>query len=132
MIPVEQLAQQDVIEIKGMSKQQLFQKSNAWLATSFRSYKAVSQFADPEAGKLVANVAVSWVEILTSMSMMVQLQIDVKDGRVRFTSTPTEMYQEGKAVGFYEAGRDDYMKRAAVFKESYLSYMRGSAKSENW
>lgn len=131
-LPPSQLTQQDVIEFKGMSKKQLFQKSTSWLATSFKSYKAVSQFSDPEAGKIVANVSTSWVEMLANMMMSAQLQIDVKEGRVRFTSTPTEMYQEGKAVGFYEAGKSDYLKHLAVFKESYLTYMRGSAKDENW
>lgn len=131
-IPVGQLTQQEVIEFPGMSKKQLFQKSTSWLATSFRSYKAVAQFSDPETGKIVANVSTSWVEMLADMMMSAQLQIDVKDGRVRFTASPSEMFQEGKAVGFYEAGRSDYVKHLSVFKESYLSYMRGSAKADNW
>jgi hypothetical protein len=131
-VPLGDLEQQNIFMFEGMDKQQLLQKSSAWVSTSFRTNKAVLISIDPETGKIIVSASTSWNSMLSTLTVYVQILIEVRDGRVRFTMTPTELHRNDTPVGLYETDLHDCVARLSVLKDSYTEYMRNSTRDTEW
>jgi len=91
--PVTPLQFQEVVQIDGVTKNQLYDAALAWFPSTFRSGKEVLQIQNKEAGMLVGTGSepytysqqMLWVASLYTGRIVYRVTIDVKDGRYRFT-----------------------------------------------
>lgn len=133
-LPVEQITQQDVIDLPGMSKKQIFDKSKLWLASSFRSYKNVAQYEDFAEGKIIGNGSASWywMRYLDTMTLLARIEIDAKDGKARMTAAPLSLtFQQGPITHIIDSDRVIIEEQLGKFKASYVSFM-SAKKADNW
>lgn len=89
---------QIVKEVSG-NKQQIFDKSGAWIAETFRSAKAVIEHKDKDAGLIIGNGA---VEVPGALSFLgdktrysFKLKEEIKDGKIRLTFSNVTMSVDG-------------------------------------
>ncbi|MGI4736112.1 MAG: DUF4468 domain-containing protein [Janthinobacterium lividum] len=81
-----------VVEVPGVSKTELYSRAREWFAKTFSSSKAVLEMDDREAGKLVGTFngplkLASGVGVGLDMLLWRSIQVDMKDGKYRYTFT---------------------------------------------
>lgn len=79
---------QDVIEVPGVSSDELFSRATAWVATAYKSANDVIQMSDRAGGKLIVKGLESHTfGGLAPFTYYVRhsVTIEVKDGRYRYT-----------------------------------------------
>lgn len=90
-MPVKQedMTYQKVVEISGVAKDVIFEKSKQWIAHTFKSAKAVIEYDNREEGVIIGNGSmerpISAVNISGGSLISYTMQEDIKDGRVRLT-----------------------------------------------
>lgn len=86
---------QGVIEVEGLQKDKIYQKSLEWIALNYRSADDVIQFKNQDAGKIIAKGSFisnrfgkkGWIRHI--------LVLDFKDGRYRYTFSDFAYYSPG-------------------------------------
>jgi hypothetical protein len=130
-VPPEQLTTQDVFEFKGLTKAQIFKKSQEWIATSFQSYKAVTEYTDKEEGTIIANIVVSGTSI-HGYHYSGSVKIECKDGKVRLTIIPREtIVQRGDKYPIVDSNKGDALESFKPIKASYIDFMTTKAKEKD-
>jgi len=137
--PAEKLQKQEVLDIPGMSKEQIFNKSNQWLAEKFGSANAIIQYKDLKEGKIIGKIITPVSKFLVTFNFNTTLLIDIKDNKSRLSfeahdvtivtsgevPTTRPIYGESEA----EMAQDSFKP----VKDSYSDYMLGKAKkADNW
>ena len=94
LTPVNDASYQRVIDLPGLTKQQIFEKSKQWMAKTFISSKQVIEYENLQEGQIIGNstanltftVVSSLVGPVTS-SYQARFTIteDIKDGKARIT-----------------------------------------------
>lgn len=82
---------QKTIEIPGMKKDEIFEKSKMWVAKTFHSAKAVLEYENKETGVIIGNGIIKYP--VDGMEVMVKsrwkigftMKEDIKDGKIRLT-----------------------------------------------
>lgn len=80
----------EVIEVPGISKDELYRRATVWFSKAFRSGKAVIDLQDKEAGKLIgkgyagSTVKVPLIGKQDAGDIRMTIAIDVKDGKYRY------------------------------------------------
>ena len=88
----ESLTYQEVIEVSGKSKQQLYVALNYWVAATFQDHQSVT-LNDKEAGCIIISSTIQNIAEHTgtvnkySVSITPLIRLDIKEGRVRVTYT---------------------------------------------
>ena len=88
----ESLTYQEVIEVPGKSKQQLYVALNYWVAATFQDHQSVT-LNDKEAGCIIISSTIQNIAEHTgtvnkySVSITPLIRLDIKEGRVRVTYT---------------------------------------------
>jgi hypothetical protein len=95
LIPANETSVQKIIELPGITKDVIYDKSRLWFAKTFRSSKAVIDYENKEAGVIIGKgivyYAVKNEGSLLFPNMMVDIPVrftmkeDIRDGRVRVT-----------------------------------------------
>lgn len=81
----------EVIEIPSTSKDELYLRANTWLSRAFKSAKAVIDFQDKEAGKIIAKgnigttIKVPLVGKQDAGNINITITILIKDGKYKYT-----------------------------------------------
>ena len=137
--PIELRQSQQVVDLPGMSKEQIFNRSNQWIAESFGSANAVIQYKDLEEGKIIGKIITTTSQFMTTYNFNTTMSIDVKDGRAMLSFQANDVTIS--SAGGVPTTRDIYGEAEAgmaqeSFKSivaSYESYMLKKAKKDdNW
>ena len=131
-VPLEQLRQQDIIVLKGMSKKQIFDKSLQWIASTFNSGKSVLEYKDEKSGKIIGNITTTSTVFLNNSIYHSTMTIDIKEGRVRFTLQPTSVTIQDLTRRIYSSEKNMAINSLASIKPSFIKYMKGGSKDSNW
>ncbi len=137
--PIELRQSQQVIDLPGMSRDQIYNKSNQWIAETFGSANAVIQYKDQKEGKIIGNIISTSLKFMMTYSFNSTMSIDIKDGRARLSfqahdvsissagGVPTTRGIYGEAEA--EMARESYTS----IIESYRSYLlKKTKKDDNW
>lgn len=108
--PPEQLAVQKILDVPGMTKQQIYENSRLWIARSFNPYKAVwlfkrktapvLEYADENKGILIATGNIPYPHREYSLTegykayweVTFTMEVDVRDGKARVTFSNLDIY----------------------------------------
>lgn len=92
----------EVIEVPNVTKDELFLRANTWLSRAFKSAKAVIDFQDKEAGKIIAKGNVSAIIKVPLVGKQeagiinLTITIQTKDGKYKYT---VDNLQHSKPLG---------------------------------
>jgi len=78
------MATERIIEVK-KSKDEIFVASMDWIAKNFKSAKAVIEYQDKEAGKIVGNGSAHVSFAILPVDTRFTLTIDVKEGKAKIS-----------------------------------------------
>ncbi len=82
-----------VVEAKGSSKDIIYESTKMWIAENFRSAKAVLEYENKEAGKLIGNGSIKYpcsgfdCMAKNDWRVLFTMRVDVKDDKFRLTFT---------------------------------------------
>ncbi|OGQ00756.1 MAG: hypothetical protein A2Z40_04080 [Deltaproteobacteria bacterium RBG_19FT_COMBO_60_16] len=89
LIPPDSITIQKVIEVPGIQKDVIYERSRIWIAKTFRSSKAVIEYENKETGVIIGNGIVYYTLSAGFSSAEVPVRFtmkeDIKDGRIRIT-----------------------------------------------
>src|SRR4030067_1568694 len=89
LIPSDSTTVQRVIEVPGIPKDIIYERSRIWIAKTFRSSKAVIEYENKETGVIIGNGIVYYTLSAGFSSAGVPVRFtmkeDIKDGRIRIT-----------------------------------------------
>lgn len=92
----------EVVEVAGVSKDELYLRANTWLSRAFKSAKAVIDVQDKEAGKIIAKGNISAI-IKTPLvgkqeagTINITITLQTKDGKYKYT---VDNLQHSKPIG---------------------------------
>lgn len=88
----------DVIEIQGRSKSDLYIQANTWFVESFESSESVIEFSDKEAGRIIGKYVFTYGKSFIRSI----IQVDVKDGACRVTFKSPLIRNESRDVDYRE------------------------------
>ena len=109
----EDLTVQQVVEVPGFTKHQIYDYFKMWVAENFRSAKAVIEHDDRENGCLIGNGNIKYpchgTECLAKNDWRVHftMRIDTKDGKFRQTFSNLHLFWPPKvdSLGYHAAYR---------------------------
>lgn len=79
---------QKIVDVKGASKNQLFDKSRMWYASTFKSANAVIQYENKENGTIMGNGNITANGV---WRLMISITTEVKDEKARITIIGTSV-----------------------------------------
>jgi hypothetical protein len=82
----QEMKHEFIVEYTDISKTVLFDRTLKWIANNFRSAKQVIEYQNTESGAIVGN-GITYVQVdgaLLGVNLQFTMNIDVKDGRVRY------------------------------------------------
>jgi uncharacterized protein YceK len=82
---------QKIVEVKGASKNQLFDKSKMWFASTFKSANAVIQYENKENGTIMGNGNITTSITTVLWRLKFSIATEVKDEKARITITGTSV-----------------------------------------
>lgn len=95
-VTVEELSYQKVLELPGQSKETIYEKSKQWIATNFKSAKAVIEYDSKTDGVIIGNGTIdrpaSEVHISGTHHITFLLREDIKDNKARLTFDKPEVF----------------------------------------
>lgn len=110
----------EVIQVDGVSKDELFTRARTWCAKTFTSNKDALQMDDRQAGRLIANGSSiqRFQYTITSIDFWLKysLSIAVKDGKYRYEVT--NIYTRDKIQNGYNLSLDDIVIKGHTGLES--------------
>ena len=93
----EELNHNFVLDLTGLSRQEIYDRTMKWITNNLRSPKAVIQSEDPETGSIVANGVTTMTAEGDSVpsALAFRMSVDVREGkeRVRFLDLQTSRAQ---------------------------------------
>lgn len=88
-VKFEDMTYQKVIELQGKTKDQIFEKSKQWIASTFKSAKAVIEYENKQEGTIIGNGSmdrpISSINIQSGSLITYNMREDIKDNKVRLT-----------------------------------------------
>jgi len=133
------LEAQNVYEVPGYSRQEIYERSKMWVADTFVDAKEVIEIADPEKGLIMANGAFDLVGPMSGKRQLTRfsLRIDVKDGKLRTTYKNFQMLtsranwytlREGSSSGYPDQARENVQ----FLNQSLLQFIRSEQSNDDW
>ena len=93
----------EVVEVKGVDKNALYQRAIEWVNENFKSAKAAIQVADKEAGNIMAKGSME-LALPAEDFVSFSLSIMVKDGKYKYIMK--DFYHTGRTDGGQRNGGD--------------------------
>lgn len=122
-------------EVPGLKKNQIYDKTLAWMAENFRSSKSVIELKDRENGKIIGQAIgnVSDPIPMYDRAYGYTLIIDIKDYKIKVTFKNFRTEQIGNIYGAslgYDYHWEQIETQHTLFVAKLLGYLTGK-KSEN-
>ena len=83
-----------VFEIKGSSKDTIYESTKMWIAENFKSAKAVIEYEDKKGGTIIGNGSIKYpcsdmldCTVKDDWRVLFTMRVDVKDTKIRLTFT---------------------------------------------
>jgi len=127
-IPESKLSYQEIVEVDGISKDILFDKSAKWLAESFRSYKSVVEYTNKEDGSIIGDGSI-YVPVPIGGNVLFALKIETKDNRARLTFSNMR-FAQNPTYSFSQMHLDAFIAEAKSLTDSFRKFMK--KKNDNW
>ena len=137
-----------IVEVKGSDKDAIYESSKRWIAHTFNSAKAVIEYQDREAGKIIGNGAIQYpcsgLECIAKgdWKILFTMSIDAKDERFRMTFSNLQLtwppqYTTPARAGFKgplsTQGDLDAVKPVLLaFGDSMAEFIKKPAVSDDW
>ncbi len=129
----EQLMHQEIVDLSGMKKDLIFQKSLEWISTTFGSGKSVLDYSDKESGKIVGNIFTHFTIVIAKVNVKVKMTIDIKDGKARLTYSPSTIVYEDIERDIRSGEVDDVKESFKPITNSYMDFMlKQKSNNDNW
>jgi len=132
---IEQRQDKEVVDLPNMNKEQIFNKSIQWIATSFKSANAIIQYKDIKEGSIICKVTTTTNANLMTYYFHTTMTIDIKDNKSRFTFLANEVTISDTTRDIYGQAEADLAKESfKSVKLSYKDYMlkQTKKKDDNW
>ncbi len=86
----EQLNPTYIVELKDIPKTKIYEKTKQWIASTFKSAKAVIEYDNKEEGTLIGNTIIDRTSSITmsgssTTSWLASMRVDTKDGKMKVT-----------------------------------------------
>lgn len=141
------MSYQKVVELPNQSKDQIYEKSKQWIASTFKSAKAVIEYENKLDGTIIGNGSID--RPATSINPMASGQVrflmreDIKEGKVRLTFENLVVYAApsynsmlgvtpGGEYPLLEADVIPVREKFDAISADLAKYILGSAKADNW
>jgi hypothetical protein len=82
-----------IVDAPGFSKDKIFESTKIWVAQNFRSAKAVMEYENKEAGRIIGNGVIDYpcsgMECLgkSNWKVLFTMQVDIKEQKFKLTFT---------------------------------------------
>ncbi len=133
----EPLSYQKVIELPGLSKQEIYDSSNQTLAIMFENSKFAIQYQNFEKGTIIANchdnIKFNFMVLPTDFKMT----INIKDEKIRVTfseiaTTATVGRSSSTAYITNEKALNDFKKEGDKIITSLINGIKNKSSDEDW
>ena len=124
------LEYQEIIEKPGAPAGDLYEKSHRWIAETFKSSKAVIEYANKDEGQIIGNGVVDVTYSLYPYPTAFTLNLETKDGKVRATFKNMHFTGPSERYPFREGYMKKFSIEAARLVDSLESYL--TKPSDNW
>ena len=116
---------QGVVTVDGKTKDEIYAKVKAWLATSLNSANSAVQLDDKENGKIITNLSFksgfSYMGIYATETIKTKLTIDLQDNRFRYTYLVVDVVNGGGNSDMNIMLNKPKQKGVSVIKEDVKS-----------
>jgi hypothetical protein len=132
---IDQLQFKEVIELPGVKKEQIFNKTMQWIAENFKSAKTVIQYKDAKEGKIICQMITTANTTFLTYDFQTTMTIDIKDDKSRFTYLANEVTVSDTKRAIYGDKEIELAKKSyESVKSGYKDYiLKQSKKSDdNW
>ncbi len=130
------------ISIKGVKKDIIFEKTKQWIASNFRSAKAVIEYDNKEEGTIIGNTILSTVcepiplNTISNCNYIVSMRVDIKDEKIRikfFNVQYSAYINNQKYEGeLSDKTYDEYENQITSLVNSLTNYIKNTNKNSNW
>ena len=133
----QSLTYQQVIEVPGKSKQQLYVSLNYWVTATFKDKQAIT-LNDKEAGCIIVSSTIKNIVEHTgtlnkySVNITPVIRLDIKDGRIRVTYTVQSYDVLADVSGGWLSPTDDGKKTAGDSKRKEDDKTNANLYDEQW
>ncbi len=134
-VSVENTVYRKVVELPGMTQGAIFNKSQQWIAMSFVSGKAVTEYANASEGKIIGNFTQNKMIVLGVGTVRSKIEVDIKPGRARLSITPISIRwgnSPAESYDFQQSVIDDLHEGYQTIYGKYSDYMLSKSKKDNW
>lgn len=145
----EDLSVENIVEVPGKTKDQIFTATKTWIAQSFVSGKAVIESEDKEAGRIIGNAAITFPCYSNSFvcfgkknwKLNFNVRLDMKDNKFRATYTNLELFMPAIGSGFSQTdtiipvekdNMEDVTKGLSKLSDELKLSIEKEAEKSNW
>lgn len=131
--PASELQYQQVREVD-LTKDQIFDKTQEWLALTFVDSKEVIEVANRDTGKVIGQGSTDIVDMMVVTPVTMTITVEAKPERYRLTFNNYTAYYDGSPYGVSTAGAADAInEKARSLDRSLFDYLSSSSSgSDDW
>lgn len=141
--PAKQTSIENVADVPGQSKDQIYTASKIWLAETFRSAKEVIEVDDKAAGVIIGNGQIiypcSGMSCVLTQTIKFTLRIDIKDAKYKTTfsnlmiaTPPSQYYPNGTEGPLYQDAFDNSQPALVELSNKLRASIEKEPVKANW
>jgi len=133
----EDLTVREVWPVPGLTKDQLFDAANKWVATSFSNDVDIIQYANRRQGIVMGKTYIPYqrpnnVGLNEKYDLRFTLVVEVKDGKVRTTFTDLHLFSLNEIGTIYDTDIKIIRNRLNQQARNWISSLTAEKKDDNW
>lgn len=127
--PSEVKGMTKVVDVPGVSKDELFVKASTWMVEAFNSSKSVIQYSDKEAGVIKGKYVIDFPQLTAQGSCDATITIECKDEKCRliiddpYDFRVRDIYST-RIVNMTQKGFDTVIENISYLCESFEKYIK--------
>jgi hypothetical protein len=133
----EDLTVREVWPVPGLTKDQLFDAANKWVANSFSNDVDIIQYANRRQGIVVGKTYIPYqrpnsVGLNEKYDLRFTLVVEVKDGKVRTTFTDLHLFSLNEIGTIYDTDTKIIRNRLNQQARDWISSLTAEKKDDSW
>lgn len=127
--PSEVKGMTKVVDVPGVSKDELFVRASSWMVETFNSSKSVTQYSDKEAGIIKGKYVIDFPQLTAQGSCDATITIECKDEKCRliiddpYDFRVKDIYST-RIVNMTQKGFDTVIGNISYVCESFEKYIK--------
>lgn len=127
--PSEVKGMTKVVDVPGVSKDELFVRASSWMVETFNSSKSVTQYSDKEAGIIKGKYVIDFPQLTAQGSCDATITIECKDEKCRliiddpYDFRVRDIYST-RIVNMTQKGFDTVIENISYVCESFEKYIK--------